>query len=140
MLGWLTDKFYVSKPNIMFGIDLKKWEYLGYGEISYTNNSMTSWIHYFCYQEDREKRLYVHVGEFAKKMRNHRYILNHAELWKLNELPLNHGPTTHPSKWLIKICLEKGLIWDWDDNVWKNSSMIEEKPKFKLLNFPVTEE
>ncbi len=132
----------------LHGVDLGAWNLVGYTTISYTiadGVNLDATVFGFCAKDDIEKRFFKIISHDKTKLFNdHGWIVEHASLWEIGELPIWEIARSKPSKWLRDHMIEeKGLSWDEDSSWWisthQNIQAIQNSSEVKNGNVVVVD-
>lgn len=137
MFSWFRDRAKAKKlyeqdlklalnAKRLHGVNLEKWHYLGYSEITYsfndTKETINAHVHLFALKDDLSRRHYELVADnnyYFQKFLKHTWITVFAELWKAGEEEL-YQPVHSPSRWLKDYMLEQHQhIWDTKKKWWR---------------------
>lgn len=126
MIGFVFNMLrmrHVSRKNYLHGVDLDAWNLVGHTTISYEMGdgiSLDGTVFGFCSKEDPDDRFFKIISHGKNKFfDDHGWIVEHASLWEIGELPLWEIARSRPSLWLCERMREdKGLTWDENSSWW----------------------
>ena len=126
MFGFILNMFRtknVSERNSLHGVDLDEWNLVGHTKISYNiadGISLDATVFGFCAKDDPNDRSFKIISHEKNKLfDDHGWIVEHASLWEIGELPIWEIARSRPSRWLCDQMLEeKGLTWDEVSSWW----------------------
>ncbi len=80
-----------DEPDILYGVNLNEWNYLGYTIAKWTTDGETSSecdVHFF-ENKDGIKRKWVMVGSdyTINRFRHHSFVERYCEMWRTGEMP-----------------------------------------------------
>jgi len=149
MLSWLKTLFskntkYEEEDTYLIGVNLSKWEYLGYTEIKFHNEEkiITSKAIIYCFVSKKTNKRKIVLKAFNDNFEFHPWYLKYGLIWQSGEWEIYKIVETLPSDYLKKYMLETySVIWSKDESWWiSNDKSKYEAAKIKQGNKqPITE-
>lgn len=143
-LNWfLKNENEVIKKNIMHGVDLDKYHYVGHSQPKYVveePREITSFanVFYFVSKTNNRDKIFVippkQNSARGHDFRYHSYVLVDVGLWKSGEKEIYYS-VSDPSNWLIDYMFGKyNVVWNEKDNWWSSAqNSNQNKNKNKVL-------
>lgn len=117
-----------SNSTVFRGMNLDFWDYLGYSEVTYTDNNgkteARAFVYFFEHKEKDERHYEIVSQNSLYSFLKHSYILTVVELWKIYEKK-SYEAIMFPSSSLKSKMVEIGYEWNAAEATWKKIKKYE---------------
>lgn len=119
MFNW----FKFKKVNWFYGVNLNKWHYLGFTNISFTDSESenqqlaSAAVFGFVHKNSVERCFSVVPTDPYYNFYNHAWVVETAHLWRIGERDIWEIANTEPSRWLVNY-MKTQHNRQWVDSQW----------------------